>query len=152
MSDTHHPLDELDQTIVDALRADGRLTIPALAEQVGTSRATAYARFDRLRERGVITGFRAIVDHEAMGVGVSALVLGSAEQSKWPDMPRDLAETYGVEWVGLCAGQFDFAVLVRARDLNELRDVVLDGLLKVNGITNVQTSVLLDEIDSIARR
>jgi DNA-binding Lrp family transcriptional regulator len=149
MSDTYPPLDELDQTIVATLRTDGRMTIPALAERVGISRATAYARFDRLRGRGVITGFRATVDHEAMGMGVSALVLGSADQTMWPDMPQQLAGTYGVEWVGLCAGQFDFAILVRARDLNELRDVVLDGLLKVPGIKNVQTSVLLDEMGEL---
>jgi DNA-binding Lrp family transcriptional regulator len=148
MSDAHPPLDELDQTIVATLRTDGRLTIPALAARVGTSRATAYARFDRLVDRGVITGFRAVVDHEKLGVGISALVLGSAEQSRWPDMAERLVETYGVEWVGLCTGEFDFAMLVRARDLRELRDVVLDGLLRVPGITNVQTSVLLDELDA----
>lgn len=143
------PLDELDRTIVDTLRDDGRLTIPALAERVGTSRATAYARFDRLLDRGVVTGFRATVDHEALGLGVSALLLISGQQTVWPDMAQRLRTTYGVEWVGLCAGQFDFAVLVRARDLHELRDVVLDGLLRVPGITNVQTSVLLDELGGI---
>ena len=149
MTDTSPPLDELDRTIVATLRADGRLTIPALAERVGTSRATAYARFDRLMERGVITGFRALVDHDRLGIGVSALVLGSADQTQWPNMVRRLGETYGVEWVALCTGQFDFALLVRAADLRELRDVVLDGLLRVPGITNVETSVLLDEIDAV---
>lgn len=149
MADEMPLLDELDRTIVDTLRADGRLTVPALAERVGTSRATAYARFDRLVERGVITGFRASVDHEALGLGVGALLLISGRQTEWPDMARQLRETYGVEWVGLCAGQFDFAVLVRARDLHELRDVVLDRLLRVPGITNVQTSVLLDELGEL---
>ncbi len=149
MLDVPPPLDDLDRTIVEALRADGRASVPALAERVGTSRATAYARFDRLLERGVITGFRASVDHQALGVGVTALLLVSGEQTEWADISRRIRATYGVEWVGLCAGQFDFAVLVRARDLHDLRDVVLDELLRVPGITNVQTSVLLDELGEI---
>ncbi len=149
MSDHRTALDDLDRTIVATLRTDGRLTVPALAERVGTSRATAYARFDRLVDRGVITGFRATVDHEQLGLGVSALLLISGQQTVWAELAKGLRSTYGVEWVGLCAGQFDFAVLVRARDLHELRDVVLDELLRIPGITNVQTSVLLDELGEI---
>lgn len=149
MPDHLTPLDQLDRTIVETLRSEGRLSIPALAERVGASRATAYARFDRLVEDGVITGFRATVDHEALELGVTALLLVSGEQTSWADTSQRLRSTFGVEWVGLCAGPFDFAVLVRARDLRELRDVVLDELLRVPGITNVQTSVLLDELGEI---
>lgn len=149
MPEDRPPLDELDRTIVAALREDGRVSIPTLAERVGTSRATAYARFDRLVDRGAITGFRAIVDHEQLGLGVSALLLISGQQTVWPELAQRLRSTYGVEWVGLCAGQFDFAVLVRARDLHELRDVVLDELLRIPGLTNVQTSVLLDELGEL---
>lgn len=138
-------LDEIDRTIVAHLVQDGRLSIPALADQVGVSRATAYARFGRLVESGVIKGFHASVDHKALGLGVTALLLVSSDQSAWSGLTGELSSTIGVEWVGLCAGQFDFAVLVRAADLDELRDVVLNEVLRVPGVKNVQTSVVLDE-------
>ncbi len=138
-------LDEIDRTIVDHLVRDGRLSIPALADQVGVSRATAYARFGRLVDSGAIKGFHASVDHKTLGLGVTALLLVSSDQSAWSGLTGQLSSTIGVEWVGLCAGQFDFAVLVRAADLDELRDVVLNEVLRVPGVKNVQTSVVLDE-------
>lgn len=139
------PMDALDRTIVKLLQHDGRLSIPALAERAGTSRATAYARFDRLVDSGAIKGFRAVVDPEAMELGVAALLLVKGHQTEWDVLAETLRKTYGVEWVGMCAGRFDFAVLVRAKDLRELRDVVLDSLLRVPGVNNIETNVLLDE-------
>lgn len=138
-------IDDIDRTIVEQLQLDGRMSVPTLAERVGVSRATAYARFDRLIDAGIITGFQATVDHRALGLDVTALLLVSSNQSDWSGLSAQLSSTVGVEWVGLCAGQFDFAVLVRAADLDELRDVVLNEILRVPGVENVQTSVVLDE-------
>ena len=145
MSSTSPPLDPVDQTIVAALRRDGRQSIPALAEAVGISRATAYTRFDRLRDSGVITGFAARIDPAAVGLDVAALVLITVAQSDWRDLKAEVAQLPHVEWVGMTTGAFDFVVLVRARDLAELRDVVLEGLLSLDGIQNAQTVVVLDE-------
>ena len=139
------PLDEIDETIVGLLRTDGRLSVPALAERAGIGRATAYARFDRLVDHGVITGFEARVRPEDLGLSVSALITIEAEQVAWAELRDRVMALPSVHWVGLTAGASDFVVLVRARDLDELRDVVLRDLLSVPGIRNTQTSVLLEE-------
>ena len=138
-------LDEIDRTIVELLRADGRMSIPVLAERVGIGRATAYTRFDRLVDEGVIAGFEARVRPEALGLSVSALVTIAADQVAWADLRDRVMALPSVHWVGLTAGASDFVVLVRAGDLDELRDVVLRDLLSVPGIRNTQTSVLLEE-------
>ena len=145
MSDSTPPLDPVDQTIVAALRHDGRQSIPTLAELVGISRATAYTRFDRLCDTGVITGFAARVDPAALGLDVTALILITIAQTEWRDLKDEVARLPHVDWVGMTTGAFDFVVLVRARDLAELRDVVLEGLLSLDGIQNAQTVVVLDE-------
>ncbi len=145
MSSPGPSLDAVDQTIVAALRRDGRQSIPALAEAVGISRATAYTRFDRLCDSGVITGFAARIDPAAVGLDVTALVLITVAQSDWRDLKAEVTDLPHVEWLGLTTGSFDFVVLVRARDLAELRDVVLEGLLSLDGIQNAQTIVVLDE-------
>ena len=142
-------MDELDEKLVAILRNDGRISVPALAEQAGTSRATAYARFNRLVDSGVITGFGATIDHAAIGLPIAALIMVRTEQREWPEVSAELRATYGVEWVALAAGSFDFVALVRAASLSELRDVVLDGMLSVPGVRNVETSVILDELGSI---
>ena len=144
-SEPHPTLDPLDRTIVEALRRDGRQSIPALAEAVGTSRATAYARFNRLCERGVITGFEATVDPAALGMTVTALLMVTARQAEWPDLRQQLAVLPGVEWVGLTTGPYDFVVLVRSPDLAHLRDVVLGELQALAAVRSTQTLVILDE-------
>lgn len=138
-------LDTTDQTIVAALRADGRLSVPQLAAQVGVSRATAYSRFDRLVDEGVITGFEATVDPAAVGLEVAALVTLGADQGEWAQVNRHLLATPGVHWVGLATGSSDFIVLVRAAGLAELRDVVLRDLQAIPGVRSTETAVLLDE-------
>src|SRR5262249_62111233 len=64
------PLDDVDRRIVAALRADGRLSTRALAERLHISRASAYARVDRLERSGVITGYTATIDPQRYGYGV----------------------------------------------------------------------------------
>jgi DNA-binding Lrp family transcriptional regulator len=140
------PIDDVDQMIVQQLLADGRQSIPQLAEQVGIGRATAYARFDRLVDDGVITGFSARVAPDAVGLGVAAVILVTSDQGDWPDLQDRILAANGVQWLGLGAGAADFIVLVRAADLAELRDVVLRQLLSLPGIRSTQTTVLLDEV------
>jgi len=59
-------LDELDRKILRVLQVDGRITNQDLAQQVGLSPAACHERFRRLRERGFITGFAALLDPEKM--------------------------------------------------------------------------------------
>jgi DNA-binding Lrp family transcriptional regulator len=140
-----YPYDQVDATIVDALKAEGRMSVPVLAELVGVSRATAYSRFDRLVADGVISGFRAVVPPAKAGLSVAALVLINGEQGLWSETLQQLQEIAGVEWVGLTAGVFDFVALVRAADLTELRDVVLRSLRDIPGLNSTQTAIILDE-------
>ncbi|MDG1087687.1 MAG: Lrp/AsnC ligand binding domain-containing protein, partial [Acidimicrobiales bacterium] len=53
----------------------------------------------------------------------------------------------GVEWAGVTAGQFDYALIVRADSLDHLRDVALQELQQTDGVRAAQTIVLLDEVD-----
>jgi DNA-binding Lrp family transcriptional regulator len=139
--------DVVDRQMIGELRRDGRMTIPTLAQRLGVSRATAYARFHRLLDTGVITGFTATVDHAQLGLGVSALVLVNVRQGAWRELQRELSELPGVEWLGVATGPFDFVLLARAEDLVHLRDVVLKGVQAIDGVRASQTIVLLDEID-----
>ena len=139
-------LDDIDRRLVAELVADGRVSIPVLAERVGISRATAYARFERLTSEGVITGFTAKVAPDALGRGVCALLLLSARQGAWHEVREKLASLEGVEWVALCTGAFDFVLRARVSDLKELRALVLDELQAMPEIRNSQTILVLDEI------
>jgi DNA-binding Lrp family transcriptional regulator len=140
-------LDDIDWAMIDALRADGRISIPALAERVGVSRATAYHRFDRLVDTGVITGFTALVNPVSVGVGVSAMIMINVRQGQWRALLGRLQELAGVEWLGVATGSFDFIVHARATSLEHLRDVVLHEIQAIDDIRSSETIVLLDEVD-----
>src|SRR5699024_12743637 len=76
-------LDDTDRQIVALLRADGRLSVRSLAEQVHISRANAYTRLERLHRDGVITGYAAQVDPDRLGLATAAYVSVSIQPGSW---------------------------------------------------------------------
>ena len=76
-------LDDIDRRILAELVSDGRMPVNEIARRAGVSRATAYARFDRLVSDGVVTGFRAEVDPAALGYSITAMILVNVDQGEW---------------------------------------------------------------------
>jgi len=138
-------LDETDRRIVALLREDGRLSVNEVAQRAHVSRATAYARLDRLRSSGVITGFTAEVDPAAVGLPVTALILMNLEQKNWRAVHDALGSVPGVEWSAFTSGSFDMALLVRVKDVAALRDVVLVQLHGLKFVRSTQTVFVLDD-------
>jgi Lrp/AsnC family leucine-responsive transcriptional regulator len=71
---TMESLDRIDRDILALLQADGRLTGAEVGRRVGLSQPAASARIQRLEKSGVITGYRALVDPEALGLNIHAVV------------------------------------------------------------------------------
>src|SRR5690606_41332597 len=121
-------LDDVDRRIVACLTEDGRMSVNELAARVGVSRATAYARLDRLRSEGVITGFTAVVDPARVGYGLAALILVNVEQNEWRAARAELLHLPGVEYLALASGGCHAVALPRASSLAELRAVIPEPL------------------------
>jgi DNA-binding Lrp family transcriptional regulator len=138
-------LGDIDRAIVGLLRGDGRMSVNEVASHVHVSRATAYARLERLRGSGVITGFSAEVDAAKIGLPVTALILVNLEQRNWPSVHDAIGAIPGVEWSAFTSGTFDMALLVRMKDVQALRDVVLVQLHGLKFVKSSQTVFLLDE-------
>ncbi|MHB8438104.1 MAG: Lrp/AsnC family transcriptional regulator [Acidimicrobiales bacterium] len=138
-------LDEVDRALVGELVADGRLSVSALAQRVGISRAAAYNRFERLTATGVITGFTALVDPAMVGLNVAALILVNVEQHAWQAARDELIELPGIEYLAFTSGGFDMVLLVRVPDVVALRDVVLVKLHGSRHVRSTQTIFVLDD-------
>ncbi|MGC5014213.1 Lrp/AsnC family transcriptional regulator [Streptosporangium sp. DT93] len=67
-------MDAIDRDILVHLRRDGRLTNVELARRVGLTPPPCLRRVRRLEEAGVITGYRAVVDHQVLGAGLEVIV------------------------------------------------------------------------------
>ena len=138
-------LDDVDRALLAVLEEDGRVSVNELARRAGVSRATAYARFDRLVRDGVIDRFTIDVAPATLGLDVTALVLLNVDQGAWPTVREKLANLPGTEYLALTSGGFDFALLVRAPDIAALRDVVLHRLQRMPEVRSSQTVFVLDE-------
>jgi DNA-binding Lrp family transcriptional regulator len=143
-----HPatLDDTDRAVVELLRGDGRASVRALADELHISRATAYARLDRLQREGVITGYAARVDPERYGYGISAYVYLKISQHSWKAVRRRVQQIDEVWHAALVSGENDLVLLVRTRDAGSLRDLVLNELQTMPDVVSTQTVLILDEV------
>lgn len=138
-------LDDTDRRILRELRRDGRLSVRALADRVSISRANAYSRLERLREARVLTGFTAVIDPVRAGLATAAYVTLDVRQRSWRDLTEHLHRIPHVEHMALLGGEFDVILLVRARDNDELRHVVLDRLQAIPGVLATRTFLIFED-------
>jgi DNA-binding Lrp family transcriptional regulator len=138
-------LDATDHAMLAELSTDARVSMRALADRLSISRANAYNRLERLTRDGVITGFRAQIDPHLAGLGTSAYVMLSVEQTSWRAIEGGLREIPYVEHIALVGGDFDVLVLVRTPDNATLRDVVLERLQAVKGVRASRTWLIFEE-------
>ena len=139
-------LDDIDLGILAALRADGRLSMRALAARLHISRASAYARVERLEASRVITGYTATVDPRRCGYGLSAYVFLNIAQQSWKTVSRKVLGIPEVDHAALVSGEHDIMLLVRTRDAAALRDVVLTRLQGMPEVASTQTVLIFDEM------
>lgn len=67
-------LDPTDMSMLEILQDDGRISVSELGRRVGLSQPAASERLKRLEERGIITGYRAIIDPVSVGLGMIAVI------------------------------------------------------------------------------
>jgi DNA-binding Lrp family transcriptional regulator len=144
-SDLHPALDDVDRAIVHALRRDGRMSMRALAQELHISRAATYTRVQRLESAGVITGYSATIDPERYGHGVSAYVYLKIAQRTWKPLRDRLMHIGQVEHAALVSGGTDIVLLVRARDVRALRDLVLERLHTMPEVISTESVMIFDE-------
>lgn len=141
-------LDEIDREILDVLAADARVSMTTLAEAVHVSRASAHARFRRLVDSGVIRGFTVQMNPVLAGKRTSAYVTISADQTEWQDLRDRLTDIPEVCHIALIGGEFDVIALVRARDNQDLRRVVLEEIQAISAVRGTRTQLIFEDFDT----
>lgn len=93
------PLEPMDRHILALLEADGRMSWTDLGRETGLSTSAAQQRVKRLEARGVITGYHATLDLEAIGAGITAFIflnpLNPEEDSLIPETLHTFQEVRG---------------------------------------------------------
>ena len=136
-------IDAIDARILRELGRDGRLPNLQLAELVGLSASATLRRVQALEARGVIRGFRAVVDPEAVGRDhVVYVMVGLSDHSKAAQRGFEavMARTGAVVECHSVAGTFDYLLRVETADLRAYKafhDDVLGTIPTVRAITSV---------------
>ncbi|HWJ66043.1 MAG TPA: Lrp/AsnC family transcriptional regulator [Nocardioides sp.] len=138
-------MDAVDRAILDVLRADSRTSIRDVAGQVGISRANAYARVKRLVDAKVIRRFTVDIDPAAIGLGLSAYVHVRTKQNSWKSFRKKAWALEEAAHVALVTGDFDCVILVRARDAEHLRELVLERIQSLPEVVATQTVLVFEE-------
>ncbi|MFF0311488.1 Lrp/AsnC family transcriptional regulator [Streptosporangium sp. NPDC004379] len=140
---------ELDAThlkILEVLRENGRISVAALAERVGISRANAYTRFEALRADGAIRRFTAEIDHVRTGLGITALIFVTVRQQMWRQFRAELAAMPEVEYCAITTGQHDAMIQVRMADVAAVHAMVTERLAGIPAVKATETVFILDEV------
>jgi Lrp/AsnC family transcriptional regulator, leucine-responsive regulatory protein len=142
-------LDPTDVALVDELCADGRATYQELGRRIGLSATATADRVRRLQSRGVITGYRAIVDPDRLGRTVEAAIdvrlANGADREVFAEVLR--REPSVVEAIHV-TGLYDYVVRVFCTGTAEL-DRLLATLKLEAEVVETQTRLLLHRIPDL---
>jgi DNA-binding Lrp family transcriptional regulator len=142
-------LDRTDFAILGALQNDARLSNKELAARVGLAPSSCLERVRRLRQDGVLAGYRALVEPRALGIAIQALVFvtlarhARAQVKSFRQHALSLPESIAVYHV---AGQHDFLVHVGVRDANHLRDLALDAFTSRAEVSRIETHLIFEHV------
>jgi len=142
-------LDATDLALLRLLQRDARQTNKDLADAVGIAQSTCLERVRALRTQGVIRGWHADVDLDALGRPLRAMISvrlrpkTTASVRKFQQEMTDAPEVLAVWTV---TGADDFLVEVATHDVAHLRDFVLDHVTGRNDVVDASTSLVYDQV------
>ena len=143
-------LDRIDKHILRLMQANGRISNLELADQVGLSPTPCSRRVKRLEESGLITGHVTLLDPQALGLNLTAIV-GIAMDRHTPDrfesFEKEIAAMPEIVECSIVTGQTaDFLLKVVVRDMQHYEKFLLGNLTRLAGVTGVHSSFVLRQI------
>jgi DNA-binding Lrp family transcriptional regulator len=138
-------IDEIDREILRKLQNDARTSFRKIADDLGVSESTVFVRVKKLKERGVIERFTAIVSSDMVGKGFMAFILIKAEPQNYDAALEALKEVEDIYEIYDVTGNYYAVIKIITRNREELRKT-LDKIGSVKGITSTETLIVLRKI------
>ncbi|MBV6659077.1 MAG: Lrp/AsnC family transcriptional regulator [Devosiaceae bacterium] len=142
-------LDQIDRAILQVMACDARISITELGQRVGLSKTPVAARLKRLEQAGVITGYRADLSAQKLGLDHIAFVQVSLSDTRelalraFNEGIRTVAE---VEECHMIAGNFDYLVKVRTGDIKAYRRVLSEQISQLPYVASTSTYVAMETV------
>ncbi len=147
--DSTTELDQFDRAVLAALVADARISIADLAPRVGLSSTACARRLKALEEHGVITGYRAALDHRRLGFAATVLIqisLDSQREEAFEAFERAVANCASVVRCYLMSGSDDYHLVVLCRDIADFEHIHKTQLARLPRVARIQSSFALRNV------
>jgi len=142
-------LNRIDRNILRILQEDGRITYSELAQRVGLTTTPCIERVRRLEREGVLKGFGAILDPDALGAGLVVFVqirLQRTSQDIFAEFKEAAYQLPEVQECYLVSGNFDYLIKARVADMNAYRIFLGDTLLGLPGVQESTSYVVMETV------
>jgi Lrp/AsnC family leucine-responsive transcriptional regulator len=137
-------IDEIDLRILDMLQRNGKLSQARIAGAVGLTTPSVNERIKKMERHGMIRGFVALLDHEKMGLPLTAYVDVCLEHPRFEKaFVDDLEKLLAVQECHYLAGEFGYRLKVKAADPGALADFLQRRIMGIKGVTRIQAQISL---------
>ena len=135
-------LDEMDRRIIRLLQHDGRMSNTDIARQLGVTETTVRKRIGQLLDEGLMN-IVAVPTPEAVGMSLSSIIGVSVDLTAMHRVGDAIRAYPQVRYVGMSAGRYDLIIEAFFSNQEQLLDFVTDKLGALDGVNNIETSVIL---------
>jgi Lrp/AsnC family transcriptional regulator for asnA, asnC and gidA len=133
--------DELDMKILTELTRDASISVPQLSKNLNINSSVLYSRIKRLSKRNLIKKFTIMVNENMLGLNIKATVGINRDPKRKDHIHKELLNIAEVRSLSEVTGRFDMIVNVNASTLEELHNIVIERIGKIEGIQNTETFV-----------
>ena len=147
-------LDRIDKNILTELQQDGRISNVELSKRVGLSPTPCLERVRRLERAGVIKGYTALLDPDAINYSLLVYVeitLHRSNPEVFDNFNQAANDLDAILECHLVSGDFDYLLKTRVADMSAYRKVLSQTLLKLPDIKASRTFVVMEEVKNTTR-
>ncbi|WP_433623605.1 Lrp/AsnC family transcriptional regulator [Nocardia sp. CA-120079] len=142
---TKPTVDSIDASILDALSAEPRATVIALAARTGLSRNTVQARLNKFDQNSTLRSFERRIDPATLGYPLNAVIMTGVTQRKLSDIAVALEAIPEVTEVQGLSGVTDLLIQVVARDADDLYRIA-GRILDIDGVEQTTTALVMRQL------
>jgi Lrp/AsnC family transcriptional regulator for asnA, asnC and gidA len=136
-------LDAIDFRIIDLLSKDSSTTFVEIAKNIGVSDATIHIRVRRLKEAGVIGNFTISVDNKRLGYGHLVFMGVNVGPGFAEEVTNGLSSIDEILEIHEMHNRFDLLLKIRAKNLDELREIVVNKIRSLPHILEAELMTIL---------
>src|SRR5665647_2871669 len=139
-------IDKLDLNIIQHMLENGDTPYADLGKKLFVSGGTIHVRIKKLEEFGIVKGKRLNVNLKKLGYDITAFVGIFLEKSSMYDVvAKELEKIPEIVRLNYTTGNYSMYLEIVCKDIDQLRNVLHDGLQKIKGIERTETLISLEE-------